>query len=621
MRRAGYDVRVLPEEDLGWEENPPTLIEFIRRDQRWCQGTLQYGHFLFTPGLKLVSRFQLAFAMLMFLGSPAWIGLLVVGTLALAASPTPADFIRPDAGHALLAIILVMWFAPKIATVIDVLTRPKLRRAFGGTARFLASVADRDGVLHPAVADHVGLPHAVPRRPAVRPRDRLDRPGARRSHRAVVAVAASVVAAHRARLRLARPDRRHPSRRRSSTCSCSPAGPRCRSRSRCSPRGPRVGRLLTRHRHRPAAGGNRAAARARRRWPCPRSAPRRGRHNAMLRSLAHRARGDAIARHLLRLARHARARAMDALYAQFVKRGDLVFDIGAHVGDRVAAFRRLGARVVAVEPQPALRAARCSMLYGRDTNVTIERKAVGRTAGDVRLMVNIDNPTVSTASDAFIHAAQGAPGWQGQHWDKSIARADDDARRADREHGTPAFIKIDVEGFEEEALVGLTQPVAALSFEFTTIQRDVARACIDRCAALGYDAVQCRARREPAARRLALGRDDAAGGSTNCRTRPTPETSMRCGRELMLRARCCSARRQRAPPTRWRSTSSTPASRRSAPRRTTSISSCNRPRRGASPSRPRIRPISAPSSRTAGRPTSPIATCRAIRRSSSRSAA
>jgi membrane glycosyltransferase len=141
MRRAGYDVRVLPEEDLGWEENPPTLIEFIRRDQRWCQGTLQYGYFLFTPGMKLVSRFQLAFAMLMFLGSPAWIGMLVVGTLALAAAPTPADFIRPEAGHALLAIILVMWFAPKIATVIDVLTRPKLRHAFGGTARFLASVA------------------------------------------------------------------------------------------------------------------------------------------------------------------------------------------------------------------------------------------------------------------------------------------------------------------------------------------------------------------------------------------------------------------------------------------------------------------------------------------------
>ena len=141
MRRAGYDVRVLPEEDLGWEENPPTLIEFIRRDQRWCQGTLQYGYFLFKPGLKPVSRFQLAFAMLMFLSSPAWIGLLVFGTLALALSATPADFIRPDSGLALLAIILVMWFAPKIATVLNVLTRPSLRRAFGGTMRFLCSVA------------------------------------------------------------------------------------------------------------------------------------------------------------------------------------------------------------------------------------------------------------------------------------------------------------------------------------------------------------------------------------------------------------------------------------------------------------------------------------------------
>jgi membrane glycosyltransferase len=140
MRRAGYDVRVLPEEDLGWEENPPTLIEYLRRDQRWTQGTLQYGHFLFKPGMKLVSRFQLAFAMLMFLGSPAWIGMLVVGSLAVAFAPTPADFIDPAIGSALMVIILVMWFAPKIATVLDVLTRPQLRHAFGGTVRFLASV-------------------------------------------------------------------------------------------------------------------------------------------------------------------------------------------------------------------------------------------------------------------------------------------------------------------------------------------------------------------------------------------------------------------------------------------------------------------------------------------------
>lgn len=141
MRRAGYEVRVLPEEDLGWEENPPTLVEFIRRDLRWCQGTLQYRSFLFLPGVPLVSRYQLAFAVLMFLGSPAWMGLLIVATAAVALADHPAQFIRADDGMALLAVVLVMWFAPKIATVLDVLTRPKLRAAFGGAARFLANVA------------------------------------------------------------------------------------------------------------------------------------------------------------------------------------------------------------------------------------------------------------------------------------------------------------------------------------------------------------------------------------------------------------------------------------------------------------------------------------------------
>ena len=137
MRAGGYEVRVLPEEDLGWEENPPTLIEFIRRDLRWCQGNMQYWRFLMLPGLKAVSRYQLALAIQMFIGSPAWIGMLVLGTLAIAFADTPGDFIRADVGMPLLAIVLVMWFSPKIATAIDVLARPDERRAFGGAARFL----------------------------------------------------------------------------------------------------------------------------------------------------------------------------------------------------------------------------------------------------------------------------------------------------------------------------------------------------------------------------------------------------------------------------------------------------------------------------------------------------
>jgi FkbM family methyltransferase len=177
--------------------------------------------------------------------------------------------------------------------------------------------------------------------------------------------------------------------------------------------------------------------------------------------------------------------AMDRLYRRFVKPGDLVFDIGAHVGDRVGAFRRLGARVVAVEPQPAL-IKTLRFLYGRDHAVTIEAVAVGEREQTVELALNLDNPTVSTASPAFLRAADGAPGWVGQSWIRTVRVPMTTLDVLIARHGKPSFIKIDVEGLEAEALSGLTQPVPALSFEFTIIQREIAHACLERCAALGY---------------------------------------------------------------------------------------------------------------------------------------
>jgi FkbM family methyltransferase len=177
--------------------------------------------------------------------------------------------------------------------------------------------------------------------------------------------------------------------------------------------------------------------------------------------------------------------AMDRLYGQFVRAGDLVFDVGAHVGDRVGSFRRLGARVVAVEPQPPL-VTTLKLRYGLNRNVTIEPAAIGRESGSVTLQLNIDNPTVSTASDAFVRAAEGAPGWENQAWTKTIEVPLTTLDALIERHGPPAFIKIDVEGFEAEALAGLSRPVKALSFEFTTIQRDVALGCLVRCTALGY---------------------------------------------------------------------------------------------------------------------------------------
>src|SRR5262245_50177094 len=110
---------------------------------------------------------------------------------------------------------------------------------------------------------------------------------------------------------------------------------------------------------------------------------------------------------------------MDRLYAQFVQRGDLVFDVGAHVGDRIAAFRRLGCRVVASQPNPPL-IKTLRLLYRRDRNVTIEPVAVGAAAGEIAMNINVDNPTVSTASQSFVQASRGAPGWDGQVWGKTI---------------------------------------------------------------------------------------------------------------------------------------------------------------------------------------------------------
>jgi FkbM family methyltransferase len=178
--------------------------------------------------------------------------------------------------------------------------------------------------------------------------------------------------------------------------------------------------------------------------------------------------------------------AMDRLYARFVRPGDLVFDAGAHVGDRVAAFRRLKARVVAIEPQPAL-VRTLRLIYGRDRAVVIEPVALGAAAGSVELKLNIDNPTVSTASDEFVAAAHGAPGWAEQAWTRRVRVPMTTLDALIDRHGTPSFIKIDVEGFEAQALSGLTRPVAALSFEFTIIQRGVALAALERCVALGFD--------------------------------------------------------------------------------------------------------------------------------------
>lgn len=140
MRKAGYEVRVLPQECGSWEDNPPTLLEFSRRDLRWCQGNMQYVKLLGLPGLLPMSRFQLAWAILMFLGVPAM-------TLMIALTPLKffdgEDLSTFPAGLAITLYLtfLFMYLSPKLAGLADILLTEGGVRRYGGIGRFLASAA------------------------------------------------------------------------------------------------------------------------------------------------------------------------------------------------------------------------------------------------------------------------------------------------------------------------------------------------------------------------------------------------------------------------------------------------------------------------------------------------
>lgn len=175
---------------------------------------------------------------------------------------------------------------------------------------------------------------------------------------------------------------------------------------------------------------------------------------------------------------------MDKLYRQFLAPGDLAFDVGSHVGDRISSFRRLGARVVGLEPQPlAYRAIQ--LIHGRDPAVVVAQSACGDGPGSIRIYVNEANPTVSTSSADFIEASKGSLGWEGQQWQREIDVPCTTLDALIEQHGQPNFIKIDVEGAELLVLKGLSTPCPALSFEVTMIQLDLAAQCVARLRDLG----------------------------------------------------------------------------------------------------------------------------------------
>jgi len=148
-------------------------------------------------------------------------------------------------------------------------------------------------------------------------------------------------------------------------------------------------------------------------------------------------------------------------YSQFVKEGETVFDVGANEGNRIEPLLMLGAKVIAIEPQP-----QCIGILEKKfgDKISIEKKGLGASAGKAIMHV-ADVSTISSLSKDFIERT-GSSRFKRNNWTSSIEIELATLDMLVENYGPPSFCKIDVEGFETEVLKGLHHPIPCISFEY-----------------------------------------------------------------------------------------------------------------------------------------------------------
>lgn len=178
-----------------------------------------------------------------------------------------------------------------------------------------------------------------------------------------------------------------------------------------------------------------------------------------------------------------RRSSLKRFYSSLVKPGDLVFDIGAHVGSRSRTLSQLGARVVAVEPQP-LFADFLGRHLAKDL-IALERVAVGRESGEIDLHISSRHPTVTSISTAFVETAGRTAGFSSVEWDRTVRVPMVTLAELVERHGLPDFCKIDVEGAEADILTGVDEPLPLVAFEYIPAMPELTDAALATLEARG----------------------------------------------------------------------------------------------------------------------------------------
>ena len=180
-----------------------------------------------------------------------------------------------------------------------------------------------------------------------------------------------------------------------------------------------------------------------------------------------------------------RERKLLNFYSSFINNGDLCFDVGAHLGNRTEIFLKLGAKVIAIEPQEEC-INRLLNKFGNEPRLVLLNKGLSNQSGALPFYICEESTTISTFSEKWKTGR-----FSNYEWNVKKIIPVTTLDNLINEFGMPVFCKIDVEGFELQVLKGLSFPIKYISFEFAREFFDDMKLCINYLISLGYKQFNC----------------------------------------------------------------------------------------------------------------------------------